>query len=475
MNPARLALALTLLAPALAFGRPEGADTLESPPEAPPLHLVAPADLTTGFERDGRVEAAAARRVLLDLEEFRGRLPVVEVHPALRAGGRVEQGAVLLRIDPAPLERELRSAREALAEAALALKHAEAEGAVEAAAAADALQQAEAEARDAARALERFQSLDGPMMLVGAALGLASHQHYVDDQREELEQLEGIYKGTELAPETKEIVLERARRNLRHAEAGLEQQKAARTVTTDWEHPDRLRDLQERARWSASALAQTRERTRVGAERRVAALARARQAARDAEETVVRLEADLGRLTVAAPCAGALEAADLRPGDLLGAGQQVTEVHEGAGLLVRFEAREEDLRLVGPERRVKLALVAFPEVTRLEGVVAALHEVPTAGTGDEPTYTTLVRIEGTHPLLRVGLRARVTATGERVQRALAVPRKAVSVEDGRTFCRVWANDRETPVEVILGPGNREQVQVLRGLVAGDAVVLPEGR
>jgi multidrug resistance efflux pump len=437
----------------------------------PPLHVVDPIDLPTGVERDGRLEARNARRVLLDLEAFGGRLVVTEVHPALRSGGAVEAGATLVRIDPAPLERELRAAREALVEARRALTLEEQEGALEQAATRDALEQAEVAARTAKRALERFQALDGPQLLAGAAQALAATQHYVDDQRDELAQLELMYKGTELAPETKEIVLERGRRNLRHAERALEQQRRAHQTTVEWEHPDRLRALTEHDTWASRALAQARDRAHLASERRANQLRVAQQRARDIAEHAAQLDADLRRLVVTAPIGGVLEAVDLRVGDLLSPGRTLTQVHDTSRLVVRFAASEDDLRLLAPGGKVKLRLLAFGEVN-LAGVVGSVEAVPSAP-GEAPTYSTVVDVQGAHPLVRVGLRCRVVAAGSLVRRALVVPRAAVSIEGGRARCKVWANDRATPVEVILGPGNADNVQVLRGLVAGDAVVLPE--
>jgi hypothetical protein len=53
-------------------------------------------------------------------------------------------------------------------------------------------------------------------MLKNAELSVRSMENFVSNQREELQQLEQMYEGTELDTETKEIVLERARRSLCH-------------------------------------------------------------------------------------------------------------------------------------------------------------------------------------------------------------------------------------------------------------------
>jgi multidrug resistance efflux pump len=463
-----LVLALVLAPAALALAGPPDAGASDQSPK-PPVAVVTRTDLVTGLERDGKVEAQEARRVVLDLEEFSGRLQVTEVAPQLRDGGRVDQGAVLLRVDPAPLDRALRAAREALDEARAAVDQGKAEDALARATAQDAVDQAEVAAHDAGRALERFQALDGPNLLQAADLDLSARQHGVDDQKEELSQLEAMYHGTQLAPETKEIVLERARRNLAQSEGYLAVQQRAHTVSTEWEHPDRLKALQDQAKWTADALTQLRERTRLEAGRRERDLAQAGRAARDAEERVARLEQDRERLTVKAPAAGLVEASPLRPGDLLGAGQALTTVHDDAHLVVTFPAAEEDLRVLGAGLKVEVHLPAFPEV-ELAGHVLSVEPI---GEGDAPTFTTKVLLDEASPFARVGLRARVLAEGAVLKRALVIPRAAVTTTDGRTTCKVWANGRATPVEVVLGAGNREQVAVVHGLVSGDEVVVPE--
>lgn len=454
----KLAPVLLVLAPALALaGEPE-------------LHVVSRTDLSTATERDGRLEAAEVRRLRLDLEAFSGALTVLEVHPALRTGGKVEAGAALVRLDPAPLERELRGAREALDDAKRSLELERAEHQVALAAARDALEQAQASARDAARALERFQALDGALMIDRARHAVAGSEHHVADQREELAQLEAMYSGSSLAPETQEIVLERARRNLRHAERALDQARRAAEVTIAWEHPERLRALEERVGWTADALEQLQERQRLEAERRELRLAAATRMVRDLTERVSRLEADLARLVVTAPFGGVVEASSLVPGDRVTPGQQLATVHDTSRLVVRFDAAEDDLRLLARGVKVELRLLAFGEVT-LSGSVVSVAEVP--GGGATPTYPVVAQVDDVHPRARVGLRVRVRARGELVRGAIVVPRRAVKVEGARATCQVWANGRATTVEVILGPGNPESVQVLRGLVPDDAVVLPE--
>lgn len=439
----------------------------------PPLHTVTAGPLQTGCEKDGALRTAGLRRVIVRLEAYDGRLEVAHVGTALRAGGRVAKGEQLLVIRADDLDERLRAAREGAAVARTEVTQLEAEGKVADAAAALALEQARAGARTATRALERYKDHQAPLSARQRALGQEQQKNGLADQREELQQLEALYRGTQLAPDTKEIVLERARRDVRVQEQGLELRKAADALEESRDHPDRLDALEKEAKWTAAALARLEAELPLAAARRAQALAAAKRALRDADERLQRLEADQGRLTLSAPIDGVLERTTLRRGDLVGRDQVVATVHDESAYAVEVTATEEDLRYLVPGKKVGVALPGWPEVD-LEGTVrdVALVGEPGAAGATEFAVRVMVTAREGAELLRVGLRCRVTATGDPVRRALAVPRNAVTTREGRHYVKVWTGSRAQELEVILGQGSREAVHVLSGLVAGDQVVLP---
>jgi HlyD family secretion protein len=77
--------------------------------------------------------------------------------------------------------------------------------------------------------------------------------------------------------------------------------------------------------------------------------------------------------------------------------------------------------------------------------------------------------------LRVGARVRIEVTGEKLQKVLSVPRNAVLSEEGRSYSRIKNGDTIEKREITLGLGNRERVQVAKGLNEGDVVVIKEGK
>src|SRR5207253_10024196 len=95
-----------------------------------------------------------------------------------------------------------------------------------------------------------FERFHGPKMLKVAGLDVQGREQGVENQREELSQLEKMYKGTQLATDTKEIVVERARRALEMAEQWLAIARQDQSVPTDHAHHNRERDLRDEARWA---------------------------------------------------------------------------------------------------------------------------------------------------------------------------------------------------------------------------------
>lgn len=438
------------------------------PAEEPQLEVLAPGDLEVRVERAGKIATAREVPVRVLPLEYAGQLLVTAVHPLLRTGGPVEQGTVLVQLDPRPLERELRAAREALASARLQRDVLEREQKVEEAAGRQELEQAELAARDAARALERFEKVEGPALQKDVQHDLQSAENSLADEREELSQLEGMYKGTQLATETKEIVLERARRALRLSEERLGVARTRATAVLEYDLPLQLRTHQDQARWAAADLGRAREAQELAGAKRRDALETATRAARDAEELMVRLEADRGAiLSVTAPVSGLLAPLpDLRPGDVVEARAALTHVHEGS-LVARIDAAEEDLRVLAPGAAGTVRLAAFGDVA-LPGTVAELAVFP----AEEGKLAVTVQLGGAHPLVRFGLACRLTLPGPKLSGVLSIPRRAAAIEEGRATVQVWKDGQATPRDVVLGQGNRERVVVLSGLAVGEAVVLP---
>lgn len=176
----------------------------------------------------------------------------------------------------ARLERSLEVARLSLAKSRIAGEHAEAQHA-------EALAKADAELELARRRLENFRKITAPHRIARAELGLLRAEDGLRNAQEELEQLERMYSEEQFADQTKEIVIDRARRQLQRTQRDLELQRAEFRTLADVTLPLEQRELE-------LALAQQ--------ERAAADLRRAYETAQiERRVTLLNGEAEVQRLT----------------------------------------------------------------------------------------------------------------------------------------------------------------------------------
>lgn len=144
----------------------------------------------------------------------------------------------------------------------------------------------EAEIKDLEDQLAQLEHVDAPARVAKAKLELSQMQDALAEQQEELAQLEMMYKESDLADKTREIVLNRGKRRVERAQEKLELQahdvKTLGETTLPHEHDKLARQLElkrrelERAQRQAEILAQ---------EKRVAS--------ESADLDVMRAESDL--------------------------------------------------------------------------------------------------------------------------------------------------------------------------------------
>lgn len=428
-------------------------------------HRVSQGPLVLSVECQGRLDAADRVKVRVVPTAFGGPLVVAEV---LKEGGPVAAGEPLLRLDSAPLEEELRAARESAEQARARADDARRESQIAEDAARTRLARAEKGFAAAQQALEVFEKFEGPKMLRASELEIQGREDGLSNQKEELAQLEKMYEGTRLATETKEIVLDRTRRGVALAEAWLALAKKDRIVTTDYHHPQRERAVRDEVRFQTEELAEARAAAEIAARRKAAEVRAAEFGARQAAEKVAKLESDLERLTVRAPADGVLTPFELAPGDVVAARQPIAQVLGGARWIVRVQASADDLRVLALGTKVS---VAFPEYREIAFGGRIQSIAPLGQEAKEATqFATVVTLEGTHPLLRTGIRATVRAETT-LPSVLSVPRKAVHAVAGRPALHVRAADGFEVREVRLGAGNGAAVEVLAGIAAGEEVLL----
>jgi HlyD family secretion protein len=467
---AGIIIVLSVVAPAQQ-APPEGAPRAEggsgAAAEAPKVHTVAPGELVLRFDQEGHLDSASRLKLRVDPEAYHGELEVIEV---VKRSGPVEKDEVILRFDTTRLEEEIHETREAQAEAKSRLDVAREERDMAAEASAIRLERAQRAKLAADHELEIWEKYNADRMLKTAELGVQQRENNLADQKEELAQLEAMYEGTRLDSATKEIVLDRARRNVQMSEQWLAITRNDALVTRQYRYPERDEAVREDARHQAIELEHTRLGNRLTAVRKELEIASLERQVREGARRLDRLEKDWNRMTVTAPADGIITRIDLQVGDTAGGRQVITELLDPDDLIVQFTATAPDLRIIAEGDDVQLALPAFPEI-ELQGTVAELSAVgdPSGGTAH---FRGIIIVEGDDPLLRVGLHCRARAE-KTLEGVLTLPPGAIRERDGRTYCLVWVDGKAVERDIRLGARNDELVQIVSGLTAGEQVLLEE--
>lgn len=475
-------------------------------------------DLSASIDVVGALEAK--QQATLSFDRMDGTAALLSLSVA--AGNTVEAGQALATIDPAPYEQALDQARSALqkAEETLAelrtppseLEITQAELAV--ANARLELEQAQADLADLTAAADvrdeqqAVQNAEDNLKLVQLQQALAEHdslaqserdlsyavdwrqrhiwelQALVESAKANLEQTEDLAEEKEtLAEAQADLALVQARRKI------ALQAAAAEIATAQVELADAQEALAEAQAGSAEldlAAAQ------VAVEEATVNLQAAQEARAELEEgadpvelaaaqadvdekrlAVSEAEADLAGATLTAPFAGAILQTNAEPGDRINSSSEILTIANLNELQVIASVDETTIRQVQAGQQASIAFDAFPDQT-FRGQVLS---VPLQGAlqGDVMVYDVPISLAGADALpLLVGMTANVEIQVGQVSDALLVPTMAVQTIAGLAQVLVPnpsdpANPVAVPVEI--GLSNGAYTQIVRGLNAGDQVVV----
>lgn len=429
-------------------------------------HTVQPGTIQVSAEAIGPLVAAQKVEIRLDPEVYSGGFVANDVVPP---GTRVKKGEVLVRFDRRKYDEGLKEAKEALDDAERDLAFAKIEADLAEKREAMAYEAAEVGSDEAQHELEAWLKHRAHAMVRGEELSTLRTQYGRDDEAQELSQLEDMYKKSELATETKEIVLDRARRNIKLTEEWLEMQKKEEELVKMYDFPDRDRRVKMEARHRAKEFEIEKISLAAEAEKRKHDLDRSERALKKQREEYEKLLKDGALLEIIAPSDGIVWHEIAKWGSVA-TGTTCVEIWTPDKYELKLEAAEADVALVSVGARADVFVSAAP-MAQLKGMVT---EASLVGKGDGGAkYPFKVAVDGASPEVRFGMQAKVTIWGPEQKDVLWVPRAAVKTEEGKSKVKVKVGETEENKTVVLGPGNADQVVVLKGLSKGDVVVWEE--
>jgi len=434
--------------------------------------VVERADLQVLVEAEGTLDAVKRKKLKVVPEEFPGPYTVLEIVPS---GQTVAAGAVLVRLETNTLERLTRSAQEGLEAAktkALAtreeLENLKAANRLK-------LERMAQELKQAERDLNSFDKYGEEQLLEGRALALKQQERWQSNREEELGQLEKMYKDAQLASETKEIVLDRARKEVELGKEGLSLGKKSEKQLKEFEHPTQKEKLHRALEQKKQDLDLFSAGVRLAESQKGEELKAAERLVRDCEERLPRLQNDLAQMSLKAPFAGVFRHGGIEAGDKVAPNAGFADLLELSHFEVRFLLTLRELQPVRSGDSIKVSVPDLPEV-QLDGKVEEIALTASPEGQDKGPARYLVRAKvDDDKQLRQGARVRVEIRGEKLKKVICIPRAAIFVEEGHTCCKVRTDKGATKREIVTGLGDHDRLPVLRGLSEGETVIIKEGK
>lgn len=182
-------------------------------------------------------------------------IPALEIKTILPHGSRVKAGEILVEFDTESIDRRLDDGKRALDSATLTLGQAEVELKALKESLLLKLDASKHAARNAAEELAYFNTISRKLKEQAAGESLKRYQHALEGEREELRQLEKMYKADDLTEETEEIILKRQRDSVSAAEFALKTSELNHKRNLETEIPRESEELISTAKSSALSLA----------------------------------------------------------------------------------------------------------------------------------------------------------------------------------------------------------------------------
>jgi len=475
-------------------------DAKTAPPDSttPPPPAAAPAS-THKIKREvfkveltlkGTFEAQKMAEVVLRPEVW-SNLEVVKV---VEHGQTVKAGDVLLQCDTTKIDEEIAELKTKTTVAEIALKLAEENLRTAEATAPLDLKQVERRRQQTEEDLARFLRLDRALSEKTAEHYLKSAERILEYEREELRQLEKMYKADELTEETEEIVLRRQRNAVEAAEFMVERARAARDETIQVDLPRRQEALEQENQRQGLLAAKSKATIPLALEQQRRELAKLKMDRAKDEDRLKKLLADREMLTVRSPLAGVVYHGQFTRGRWSGSESLATSLRRGGSpskntvlmtvvglrpMFVRATVSESDLGKLREGLAASVRPVAFADL-KLPGSIARLDKLPAAPDAFDARID--VKLDSGDPRVQSlvpGMSCTVKVVPYSDRRALTAPAKAVfedELDEDVHFVFVVGKDGKPQKRpVVVGRRAEDKVEIVRGLNENEEILLERPR
>ena len=476
----------------LAGGSPAGIPTsaLAQEPAKPATEKAAdakPVDTVTAekgrfevaFEAKGDFDPVDATVVQFKPEQWALPLEIVRIIPH---GTRVNAGDVLVEFDTENLDRAIADLELDLAIGEKTVEIARRELPVTEALQPLELADMERDTLVATEDLARFLAVGRTLAEDSARFRLKSSEEQLKYAREELRQLEKMYKDKDLTEETEEMILQRTRFEVESGEFNLRRAGVDTDSALTLEVPRKEAALQDAAAKAKLLLEKARATSAIALEQKRLALKKAERDRVEALRKMRDLQQDRAGISLKAPRSGivyygkqhdgawttAAVAAKAAVGQGVPVGDLVFTVVDPERVAFRVKVDEKDLHLLSPGLKGRVELSGFPDT---EGaiVLESVSPVPRDGKVDA-RFNVTGPAGGVKPVpgMTGSARCQVYSRPD----AVTLPATAVfRDDDGRKIVWLPGKDGAAAEKRVVKTGRTSggKTEIIEGIAAGDVV------
>lgn len=455
--------------------RPAPAD--KAPPKP---YTVKPSDFRITISAKGTFDPIGATEIRVTPEAWtpRAGMKVLQVAPR---GSMVKKGQVLLKLDTHDIDEAIQDAQLNQQSAELTLKIAQEEFAAKAKAYELDLAAAMRAKTQADEDRARYLKIVRPMAIKTAQRSLQAAEDSLTYTREELRQLEKMYKADDLTEETEEIIIQRQRKAVDRAEFALEVQKLAVDKALKTDIP--RQDIAARDRYDRQAIAHgsTLVTLKASLAKAKLELTKLKNATTRSARKLAEIRKDRAGLVVKSPAAGMVIhggsakgawptlSRELKVDDKIQSGEVAMSVIAPGKVVVRTKAPEAELHRLRPGMACEVVPDAYP-TCKLNGKVTTLDPLPSGGNVEMILSVATPKV--TPPLLPA-MNCKVTLLVYAKADALTVPAGFVHADDKDTRKKVvYVRDGCGAVAraVTVGRTGSGKMEILSGLKEGEVVL-----
>ena len=180
---------------------------------------------------------------------------------------------------------------------------------------------------------------------------------------------------------------------------------------------------------------------------------------------------DLSNTNIAAPFGGTVTERFINEGSFVNAGQQVYAITDFTSLVARVYVPEKELDRIKVGQSADIVGKAAAGRTGI-GTVMRIAPIVDATTGTvKVTIALPPALAGGEQGFLPGMYAEVTLTTDTREGVVLVPKNALIYEEERVFAFTTDGDRAKRVLVEIGLSDDEQVELVKGLEAGDEIII----